>query len=52
MAKKRTITFRLDEEDYQKIMECVAAPIKIPSFCRDAIKRETKRRLKQKKELL
>ena len=50
MAKKRSITFRLDEEDYQKILGCVDAQIiKIPGFCREAIKRETKRCVKQKK---
>ena len=49
MAKKRAITFRLDEDDYQKILLCVDAPIKIPGFCREAIKRETKRKLKLKR---
>lgn len=50
MAKERRITFRLDEEDYQKILLCVKWKIKIPGFCRDAIKRETKRQLKKPKQ--
>ena len=49
MAKEKKITVRLDEEDYQKILLCVNAPIKIPGFCREAIRRETKRQLKAKK---
>ena len=46
----RSITFRLPDSDYQKILECVDAPIKIPGFCREAIKRETKRNLKPKRD--
>ena len=42
----KKITFRLDDDEYQKILLCVDAPIKIPGFCREAIKRETKRKLK------
>jgi hypothetical protein len=49
MARERIITFRLDEADYQKILFCVEAPIKISGFCRGAIRLETKRRLKLKK---
>ena len=46
----KSITFRLPDSDYQKILECVGAKIEVPGFCREAIKREIKRKLKPKRE--
>ena len=52
MAKNRQVMVRMNEDDYQKILLCVKVPYQVPEFCREAIKNETKRKLKQKKELL
>lgn len=56
MAKKSKIiltskiTFRVNDEEYQKILECVDTKIEVSEFCREAVRRETKRKLKPKRE--